>query len=449
MSSPSSLITLGLIASLLSCKGINTSYCAEHPEDADCASVDAAIDSGAAPGGCTRDEHCMAPSAVCDVARATCVECTAEEPAACDGATPVCGDGACRACALDAECASLTCLPDGSCVAVERVLYAAPDGGRAAMCTADARCTLGRAVERINDLRTTIRLDAGYYAVTEPLVLAAGVRLIGREAVLDRDGSGSGAVLAIAADTRVELDYLTVRGGDGDDTGVGISCTAAALTGRGLHVLESAAAGIQSLGCVLDIADTEIAENRGAGINASGGSVTLVRSVVRANQRGGLVLAGAKFDVRNNAIVKNGSATSAFGGVLISQITERANHVFDFNTVAHNQASTGGMPGVICSVVNAQLTFTSNIVYGNAEAAQVEGASCVWRYSDIGPLPVVGTGNLAREPMFVAPARDNFHLQALSPLRDVADPDAELADDIDGEPRPQGGRRDMGADEIK
>jgi hypothetical protein len=64
-------------------------------------------------------------------------------------------------------------------------------------------------------------------------------------------------------------------------------------------------------------------------------------------------------------------------------------------------------------------------------------------------VPVVGTGNIVSDPQFTAPAQNNFHLQVASPLRDAADPAATLADDIDGEARPQGSGRDVGADEIK
>jgi hypothetical protein len=188
--------------------------------------------------------------------------------------------------------------------------------------------------------------------------------------------------------------------------------------------------------------------NQGPGIAASGGRLDLARSTVIGNQAGGLMVSAAEFDLHNDMIVKNGSATSGFGGVLISQITIRDAHAFEFNTVAQNQATAGSTPGVICSVVTAPLVFDSDIVFDNADGAQVEGGNCAWTYSDIGPVPVSGTGNLASDPAFMAPAQNNFHLQVASPLRDAADPAATLADDIDGDARPQGSGRDVGADEI-
>jgi hypothetical protein len=99
--------------------------------------------------------------------------------------------------------------------------------------------------------------------------------------------------------------------------------------------------------------------------------------------------------------------------------------------------------------IGVPLVMTSNLVVNNAGPAQVTGAVCSWTYSDITPGSVSGTGNLSVDPLFVDPVHNNFHLQLASPVRDAADPAATLAVDIDGDTRPQGAGRDMGADEIK
>jgi hypothetical protein len=447
MSSTSSLVILGLASALmLSCKERNPAYCDGHPEDVDCRG-----DGGIGPATCTSNTQCTQTTPVCDTTRSMCVQCTAAEASACRDAAPVCGvDDTCRSCAADTECASMTCLPDGACVAPGSVLYAAPApaGGATANCTPTAACTLARAVELIDATRSTIRLDAGRYDVAGSLTLGTSMRIVGRGAVIDRNAGGTGATLIIADGAIVALDYVTVEGGDGDTTGFGIGCTTATLIGREISVEANAAAGINSVGCSTTLLHARIATNQGPGIAASGGSLTISRSLVIANQSGGLVVTGAPFELRNNAIVKNGSPTSAFGGVLVSQITTRGTHVFEFNTVAQNQATEGSTPGVICSVVATPLTFGNDIVFGNATGTQVEGGNCAWRFSDIGPVPLVGTGDLNLDPQFVAPAQNNFHLQASSPLRDAADPTATVADDIDDDARPQGGGRDVGADEI-
>jgi hypothetical protein len=437
-------ILVGSAILLLSCKGIDPAYCHSHPDDIDCRG------DGGIGMSCMNDTDCMKTEPVCDMKRSMCVQCSASESQACSDVAPVCGEGgACRGCGADGECPSMTCLPDGACAAVGSVLYAAPDGASTANCTPTAACTLARAVELVDGTRSTIRLAEGRYALADTLALTVSMHIVGRGAAIDRDAGGTGATLTIGAGTAVTLDYLTVEGGDGDSVGFGIDCAAASLMGREISVIGNAAAGLNSVGCSVVIDRAQLAMNQGPGIAVSGGSAAVARSVIAANQSGGAVIAGAIFDLHNDVIVKNGNPNSAFGGVLISQITTRDTHRFEFNTVAQNQATAGSTPGVVCSVVATPLAFTSDIAFGNADGTQVEGGNCTWTYSDIGPEPVAGTGNLASDPEFVAPAQNNFHLQVSSPLRDAADPAATLADDIDGDVRPQGSGRDVGADEIK
>lgn len=468
MSSTSAALILGLASALTAaCRTVNPAFCDSHPDDRDCrtdaapgmardagpgAVPDAVIDAVLDAGGCTADLQCAGATAVCDAARGRCVACTAAEPGACRDGAPVCGDGdVCRGCLGDAECASRTCLPDGACAAPGSVLYAAapPAGSATAPCTPAAPCTLPRAVALVDATRSTVRLDPGRYDLADALVLAVDLRIVGRDATIDRDAGGTGATLQIADGATVALDYVAIEGGDGEATGSGIACTAATVIGREITVEGNAAAGINSIGCDLALHHAWIAANQGPGIAASGGSLAVVRSQLIGNQAGGLAITAAPFVVQNNVIVKNGNPTSGFGGVSIAQIAARGMHAFDFNTVAQNQAADGSTPGVICSIVTTPLVFSSNIVFGNAAGAQVEGSSCAWTYSDVGPVPVAGTGNLTSDPAFLAPAQNNFHLQVSSPLRDAADPAATLADDLDGDPRPQGRGRDVGADEIK
>jgi fibronectin-binding autotransporter adhesin len=67
----------------------------------------------------------------------------------------------------------------------------------------------------------------------------------------------------------------------------------------------------------------------------------------------------------------------------------------------------------------------------------------------IGEDFIATQGNLPNQPdpLFVNPARDDYHLQAGSPAID-AGVDAGIAMDIDGEVRPQGSGFDIGADEM-
>lgn len=437
---------------LASCQQLDPEFCASHPQDVDCARR---FGSGIDAGMCTVNEQCSDPTPVCDTARSMCVACTAVEPGACGGPTPVCGsDDACHACTTDPECASQTCLPDGSCASLLDVLYATRGGSDLATCMPDDRCSLARAISLIDGTKSTIRLDPGHYNLLDTLSLPHDLRLVGRDAVLDRNAADTGVVLRLAPGTTIGLDYLTVQGGDGAGGG-GIECTGSTLTLREVTIQGNADGGIGGVRCALAISHSEIRNNGGPGIAESGGSLAIARSRITGNQNGGVVVDGASgfglvaYDIENTVIAKNGGPSSGFSAVEFLGISVAAPHVFAFNTVAQNQTPLGTVAGVRCDGFSLPLALTSSIVVDNGAGAQVEGSNCSWTYSDIAPVAVAGTGNLSSDPLFVDPLHNNFHLQSASPVRDAADPAATLAVDIDGDTRPQGAGRDMGADEIQ
>jgi len=431
------------LPALLSCQQLNPRFCAGHPEDADCTRI--AVDGG----GCVSNAQCPQLTPVCEIGRSMCVQCAAGRTAACTGATPVCGvDDTCRSCALDTECASLTCLPDGSCASPLDVLHVSPTGTDVATCMPDDHCSLGRALALIDGTKSTIRLDPERYQLPATLVLPDDLRLVGRGAVITRGGGAAGPTLIIPGSTHIAIDYLTIEGGTGSD-GHGISCANAQLTMRDVTIRGNAGVGIAASNCALVISHSRIADNQDIGVLVSTGSLALTRSEVAHNRAGGLSLFRPAFDLENNVIIGNGSSASAIGGAMIVSVVAPGDHVFAFNTIARNQAIPGMTGGVFCAAVAVPVAMTSSIVYDNATAAQVEGAGCNWAYSDIGPVSAPGTGNITAAPQFLDPVHDNFHLQGSSPARDAADPAATLAIDVDGDARPQGARRDMGADEIK
>jgi hypothetical protein len=375
---------------------------------------------------CTSNAECSAPAAVCDVGgMMKCVQCTAAEDAACTGTTPACGgDNACRACAAHVECrGSDACLPDGKCADPGQVAYVKPPslgGTDNPSCTFAMPCT--KVASALQTGRPYVKLAGTNDEGGTLTIDNSNVTLIAeRDAKLIR--TSTGIHVEVKGTSQVEIYDLEISGALGA-SGVGISMplgNAAKLT---LH-------------------RAKLLNNAGGGISATGGTLTVSQSTIALNSGDGVEINNTQFDITNTVIARNGGI--GFYLILINNGLRR----FEFNTVAQNQGPAGITAGVVCAVIATPLELRNSIVYDNGAGLQVEGTNCSWTYSDIGPMAVSGTGNIDAPPMFVNPAQNDFHLQSGTPAKDAADPAASLAIDIDGDARPQGAARDMGADEIR
>jgi hypothetical protein len=219
-----------------------------------------------------------------------------------------------------------------------------------------------------------------------------------------------------------------------------------------------------SIGCLipqgsgapmLSLTRVAVSGNAGIGVSTSGGTLVLSRCMIRLNAGGGVAISSSQFDITNSLIVENGSQSSGIGGVDISQILTTGTHRLDFNTIASNPGNINLLlnSGVNCATIATPLTFDSNIIYGNAVnggGQQFGGdAKCSAIYSDIGPDPAPGATNISSNPVLANPAQGDYHISSSSPAKDMADPNATLGIDFDGDVRPQGPRRDIGADEVR
>lgn len=378
----------------------NPNYCPGANPNDNCAEIDAA----GSDAGCLTSDQCAASAMpVCNTATMTCVQCTASEAEACTGTTPVCGtDNTCRGCASHDECTSAVCLPDGSCSDGSNVAYVNAAGTDNAMCTKAMPC---------------IKLSSAL-ATARPYVKLTGttneqVSIDNQNVTLLADpgakltSTSNGIVLEIKGSSQVAIDGLEITGASGA-TGYGIS---------------------------LPTGNTA--------------KLTLQRSRVTNNAAGGISVSGGDFDITNTIVAGNGTSNSSFGGVRFDS-TNTGTRRFEFNTITNNSVGMGLTGGVVCTLVGQAVTFANNIVFNNqigSGRTQVSGSNCNWTYSDIGPDTVSGTGNINMDPMFANAAQGDFHITAASPCKDAADPSATLAVDIDGDSRPQGSGRDIGADE--
>jgi hypothetical protein len=443
-------------------KKTNPYYCPGAPDD------NCTEDAGTGPHRCTSSAQCVEPTGLCDLQANLCVQCTPAQPSACSGTSPVCGaDESCRGCSSHAECpGSNVCLPNGACGLADEVAYVAPEGTDNTVCSMATPCTkvanalaTGRRYLKlhgttdeavtIKDRNVTVLADPGAVLTRTTngnLLVIDGTSdvQIYDLAINGASGNGAGVSLPNFGSQSLMLTRVTMSGNNG--TGGAITASGATLTIVSSTLSGNTGAAITASGTTLTIRSSTLSVNTGSAITAVGGTVNLYQSTIYGNGGGGISLTATSFDLENNFIAKNGGIFAAYGGVLINQLGGGA-HTLEFNTIAQNGGRTGFTTGVSCQLVTQPISFGNNIVYGNS-GVQVSEQNCAWTYSDIGPDPAAGTGNLNADPLYVDAEKGNFHVTSGSPVINQADPNATLGVDLDGNARPQGGRRDIGADEY-
>lgn len=364
-----------------------------------------------------------------------CVQCT--DDSECGAAAPVCDDVTheCRPCGAHTECDDEICNPiDGSCVPNGDIVYVARDGTDGSGCggptspCASVSLASG-ALSKTSVTRSWIKLRTGTpYSESIRIDTGATITLVGvPETVVVSPAASSNTPGLLVANgsnvTAMDIDFANATGGIQAD---GVRCEQSTI-----FLLRITARG-----------------NNGNGVDVNECTLARIeRSLIHSNVAGGITIDDSGFAIRNNFVVNNGNAaTSLVGGVDISNASAVDVQLFEFNTVAVNQAKVGDPSGVGCSTSSA-LTASSNIVYGGIGDPRSHGGSCAWKYSNLEGSSLAGSdGNIDEDPLFANSSLMNYHLQANSPCLDAADPTATLDVDFDGDPRPGPGRA-MGADE--
>jgi hypothetical protein len=412
------------------CTACNPRYCEGNPGNNCLNEWDAATDG---VSRCTSNDQCAAPTPVCDVAGTqTCVECTPDQADACTGTTPVCGgDHTCGPCTEHAQCAaSNACLPDGSCADAGQVAYVDPAGTDNNACTKDMPCT------KVAKALATNRPYVKFHGTTNEAVTVNGGRsvtfLADEGAALTRS-SGSGAIVTVSDDgTELMVYDLAIQN--------------APNTASGIGVVIPTASGAPSVALVR----VKVSNNPGGGISSSGGTLTVSQSTISGNQGGGISVtgAGAMFLITNNFIYRNGNnSTAGFGGVDIGVTSPGASRL-EFNTIVDNQATSGPLNagGVRCSA-------TSFAAPNNIIARNLVGASTMDSNAQTLGACTYPTSTVASSVSGLAFARPDampydYHLMSGSSAIDQATTGSTVDKDFDGDARPKGAQKDIGADEY-
>ena len=463
-------LVFALMIGLAGCKEPNHLYCPSGA-NATKTACNEPPDSGAgsdagtgtdAPVTCTANAACsgLPDSPVCDLALTPheCVHCTAHDHDLCTGTTPACAAHSCVACSIDTDCdTGGLCPPTGACAGPGETIHAVSNNGSMDIATCGGTatpCTLSAALAAVNATKHVIKLDdAGPYKPdSNGFVAAADVTILAHGATLTR--SDPGPILAIngaVAVTIVDGTIATANIGDG------ISCNGGTLNVTGTTITMCDESAIDATNCSVTVSRANFSSNSQRntgiglypGINISGGSIALSRSVVSATKGGGMVVNNAQFIIVGNAFLANGDPASLNSGGITIATTPNADNRLDFNTVSANKSQDGVAPGVRCVV--AGFVAKNNIIANNVGTQQVD-SGCKYAYSDISPtVPLANNGgmNTDADPMLVNPTTD-FHLQAASAARGLADPGANPTGvalrDIDGDVRAS--PADIGADQF-
>lgn len=461
-------------------------------------------DANAEPVHCVAG--CAAPTGVCDLTTNICVQCTAAEPGACTGNTPVCGsDNACHGCTRHIECASRACRPDGSCAAPEDVAYVDPQNGTVnSSCARTEPCpTITTALITKKPFIKTIGTTIENVAIADQdvaLLADPGTKLVAAQ---------QGTVIAIAGNSNVSIYDLEIVGGSGPQgNGIAISGNASIVSLSRVYIHNNSYYGVNANGNRVYITYSEISDNGTGGVMTALGKLTISESILRSNRNGGsdgngvyllggsLVMshsevsltgghgiqtAGSEkpsltitrskifsntaggiymaapttFDITSNFICRNGSLDYlSIGGIQLTLNNGFSNKLL-FNTIVGNihypsRLSDLRLVGGVSYIDFGEIVANNNLIAGNVRKYPDQVVD-----SQVYDTRVFGNsyiGNAIETRWFVSSDKTpyDYHLTADTPstIRDSGEC-ADVPVDIDGDPRPLNDRCDLGADEYR
>ena len=432
----------------------------ECTEDANCLSEDEPFCEGGMCVDCNglTMDTCATKTPEAPVCRddGVCVECTADEDAACTDPTPICEANECRGCEEHSECDSACNLDTGSCITATPLLV---NSGTCTMgdqqgTEANPYCTVSGAVAAIPgtgpgvvvvqnggmlyDERVDISgnkvvaiLGEGNPEMRAPNLPVFDVRTGGKVFASGLQmGGGTTANGVDCANGTVWLDDSEVS----DTSDQGINSQNCTVHVRRTTVTGSGADGIQMLtGGTLTLEDVTLSGNTGWGMSAAGASVDASRTEVLTNSGGGIELtSGAELSMDTSIVGRNGDDIYATRALSVSSSEATLVYVTmagaDGNDGAKSIGCTGGTVVIRNSIVVAQETETVDCPGITVTTSAVQDMDIVSENLDVG----------AWQTAWFADAGGDFHLGTaqndfLNAARWLT---GDPATDIDGNARP-------------
>jgi hypothetical protein len=328
-------------------------------------------------------------------------------------------------CIADVECPAACEESTGKCIDAARVLWVATTGDDSGQCMKPAPCaTLARAIELADPTRDFIRVENGDYH--RELTVTKAVTISGTSAAtparITRDTLGTTIQVSGAGALSLETVRLLAPPGTGISTAANVK-----LSLFGVHVEGASDAGIISYGATTVV--QSVLEGNGRGIEAQQGTLVVSRSFFTQNQDWALRVNGATYTITNSLFLENAR------GLLVDNNNPAASKISYCTFVNTKNDDT-----IRCQGLAPNVTVSNSIFSNNQRSLDPR---CTATYSLFSNEVVSGQGNIIGAPSFVSAT--DFHLTAMSPAIDAADPASTETIDYDGMMRPRGSGRDMGA----
>ena len=430
------------------CRG---NLCISHPCEA---SSDCDLDAPyciAPPDGrcqqqCTEDNQCPGSAQLADqrfCEAGACVECR-DATTDCSMASPVCVGGTCVACSQHDQCAGGICADDGSCATETEIAYVDGTGSATSECTLASPCTTIERALSMLPARPYVLIAPGTYSRSTPLVMEGRRVLVGRGLsvpVLTR--SSPGPIINVLGAATITIDGLELAGATGSTTsgdenaGHAIRCFVQggtpSVTVKNSFIRSNEASGITGRVCIITVVSTVFEKNGSFGVELTDVTASIDRSTFAENGSGAS-LDGGTYVFTNNIVARNVSDGLAF-------YAQNTGSRIEFNTIIDNALGSGSFGyGFSCQQPVAG-SFPNNIIARNR--VQTSPLNCTFPSSVIVDSDI--SGLRFRQP---DAAPFDYHLMSGSIAIDMATL-SSLGHDIDGEPRPMGAGRDIGADEAE
>ncbi len=348
----------------------------------------------------------------------------------CAASVPTCSDGQCVACTEHDQCASGACKDDGQCATANEIAYVNVLGGAASACTSTSPCKSIERALQFAAARPYVVIDSGTYTRTGPLMLADAHWLIGRGTpapILDRVDDGP--IIHVQGIANAHLDSLELTGATGDVVngdllaGFAVYCKRSANTPsvsvRRLST-HDVLRGLVTRGCNVVVRNSSFRNSDIELIDTNG--------TLDSNEFVGtnVQLDAGLFTFTNNVV----SRVPAGG---LSMYLPSTGNVVEFNTLVDASLS--------CEVITAQ-AFPNNILARSGNLPS--GTMCSFPGAIVLPIDASALKfKHADSPPY------DYHLLPGSSAIDTAVGTSSLDHDIDGDARPKGAGRDVGADEAQ